>query len=489
MMSGWNAFWAGLGRAARIGLVAGVIVIAGGMSLLAWTLLHTEYAVLFTDLSERDLSSMAGELDKQHVAYKVDERSHALLVPQDQVHKVRLKLMGAPLALNGAVGFELFNNSDFAMTEFAQKVNYQRALQGELTRTIMSLDEVQTVRVHLALPEQGLFKKTVAKAKASVTLQLKPGRTLSAEQVLGVQRLVAASVNDIQAQDVAVLDQHGVVLSRSGTAEDGGAAAANGLDLKQSTEAYLARKATAVVERLFGTGEALVSVDAELVHEQSRVTTEEVLAAKATGSDAAPSGVVVRERVTSRDASSAAPASDKAGGSVYSTQETEYQTGKRVEQVVTPAGQLKRLHVAVVVRRAMDEAQVERLRELVAAAVGLNRARGDVIAVQSMAGLSALAQEVAAPPAASGAGAAVSASAPARPVQPAKAAAAAWPAAAGPIVLAALLALAALGLVLARRRPAAAGPRPMGAEQREQMLAQVESWLAQEPRPALRGER
>src|SRR5262245_65314617 len=98
--------------------------------------------------------------------------------------------MGKGVNLRGGVGFEIFNNTDFGMTEFAQKVNYQRALQGELTRTIMAIEEVQFARVHLALPEQGLFRKNANKAKASVTLGLKPGRRIRAEQVSGIQRLV-----------------------------------------------------------------------------------------------------------------------------------------------------------------------------------------------------------------------------------------------------------------------------------------------------------
>lgn len=477
-MNGWTSFWGGLTRAARAGLVIGALAIVAAVAAGGWALLRTDYGVLFADLSERDMAAMSAELDKQKIPHRIDEATRALQVPHDLVHKARLKLMGAPLALNGAVGFELFNNSDFTMTEFTQKVNYQRALQGELTRTILSLDEVQGARVHLALPEQGLFKRGAGKAKASVALQLKPQRTLSPEQVLGIQRLVAASVNDIQAQDVAVLDQHGVVLSRSGP--DEGLSASLGLDHKQGAEAYLTRKATAVIERLLGAGQALVSVDAEFVREQTRVTTEEVLAARAApdAEGAAPTGVVVRERVSSRDGGAGLQAADKAGGT--STQETEYQVGKRTEQVVSPAGQLKRLHVAVVVRPALDAAQLDKARDLVAAAVGLDRTRGDVIAVHSMAELPAAPRDEtvqdeaawsapATPQAAAGGGAAT---------------ANAWraPSWAGAGVVLVLVLAAAAAVLGGRGRTsrAAQAAATAPAVDREQVLARVQGWLAED---------
>ncbi|WP_457331706.1 flagellar basal-body MS-ring/collar protein FliF [Rhizobacter sp. P5_C2] len=496
MTSAWKDFWSSLGRPAgdgaprrgpggRVGLAIGALAIVAAMVALGVALLRTDYAVLFADLSDRDMAAMAGELDKQKQPYRVDERTHALLVPHEQVHKLRLKLMGSPVALNGAVGFELFNNADFAMTEFAQKINFQRALQGELTRTILSLDEVQNVRVHLALPEQGLFKKAGARAKASVTLQLKNGRTLAPEQVLGVQRLVAASVNDIQPADVAVLDQHGVVLSRAAGGDEGVAPAAGaGLDLKQGTEAYLARKATGVVERLLGAGEAMVSVDVELGQVQSKVTTEEVIAARGSG-DAPAAGVIVRERTSSRDA--AAASADKSAG--YTTQETDYQTGKRTEQVVSPAGQLKRLHVAVVVRRALDDGQMERVRELAAAAVGLDRARGDVISVQSMA---LLAAPVSVPVSATVADAPPVDDAVA-PIAAPRADGSGRPTALTLVAGAGLLAGGLLLTVLVMRRLRASGPGRAAAvldvRQRDEVLARVQDWLSNEAAPLRGGER
>src|SRR5947199_2611283 len=114
-MNAWNEFWSGLSRPARLGLAVGVLLIVLATSWLGWSLMRTEYGVLFSDLADRDMAAMSAELDKQKVPYRVDERAHSLFVPRDLVHKLRLQLMGSPVALHGAVGFELFNNSDLAM--------------------------------------------------------------------------------------------------------------------------------------------------------------------------------------------------------------------------------------------------------------------------------------------------------------------------------------------------------------------------------------
>ena len=144
-------FWQGLTHRARIGLIGGSVAILLATAVLAWWLLHTEYQALFTDLKPQDAQAMATELERLKIPYRLGDNGASILVDKATVHATRIKLMGKELPLHGAVGLELFNNTDFGMTEFAQKINYQRALQGELTRTIQSLSEVLEVRVLLAL--------------------------------------------------------------------------------------------------------------------------------------------------------------------------------------------------------------------------------------------------------------------------------------------------------------------------------------------------
>ncbi|HVK93159.1 MAG TPA: flagellar basal-body MS-ring/collar protein FliF, partial [Noviherbaspirillum sp.] len=381
-MASINEIWGGLQQRAKVGIGAGAVLILGltiGLGIWAY---RPDYQVLFADVPSRDAAAMTAELDRMKVPYQLDDNGNTILVPKDLVYKTRLKLMGKDIPLHGAVGFEVFNNADFGMTEFVQKVNYQRAIQGELTRTIQSIDDVQSARVHLAIPEQGLFKKATTKPKASVTLAMKPGRVLATEQIVGVQRLVAASVPDIVAADVTVLDQHGVALTRVAD-EAGTASATSQLDSKRSTEDYLLRKITQVLDRTFGPGEAIASVDVALNMDQSKVTTEEVLPAKAGAQEGSPAGVVIRERQTTRESGAAAGDKTAAAGGV-TTIESDYQVGRRVEQVVTGAGTLRRMTVAVVVKQALSETQIEKLKEVLGLAVGFNSQRGDAIVVQTM---------------------------------------------------------------------------------------------------------
>jgi flagellar M-ring protein FliF len=382
-MSDLKQFWTGLSPRSRTAFAGGCIAILAMTVLFAWWALRAPYGVLFSDLAEQDAGAIVQELDKLKVPYQIGPNGQSILVPEEAVHKTRMALMGRQLPLQGAVGFELFNTTEFGVSDFVQKVNYQRALQGELTRTILSIEQVHSARVHLALPEQGLFRKDAAKAKASVTVVTKPGQSLQPGQVLGMQRLIAASVPDVQADDVTVLDQNGVTLSKSTSGGGEGAGSAVQLDAGPELEARLTRKATQVLDRMFGAGEALVTVDAVINLQHTKVTTEEVLAAQGQPKDQSPAGVLVRERSVTREAAGAAGA-DKAGPQVTS-QEFDYQTGKRVEQVVLPGGGVTRLNVAVVIKSPLDDAQVARVRELIAASVGLQPSRGDVIAVYSMA--------------------------------------------------------------------------------------------------------
>jgi len=400
-------FWQGLTHRARAGFIGGAVVILLATVGLAWWVFHTEYQALFTDLKPQDAQAMTTELERLKIPYRLGDSGTSILVDKATVHATRIKLMGKELPLQGAVGLELFNNTDFGMTEFAQKINYQRALQGELTRTIQSLSEVREVRVLLALPEQGLFKQATSKAKASITLTMRQGQALRPEQVIGVQRLVAAAVPGMATQDVTIVDGHGVALTR---AEAGGVDAevnSARLELKRDTETYLSRKVAAVLDRSFGPGQALASVDVTLNMDQIRTTTEDVLpAASRTGLQA--TGVVVREREVLRDSGAAVDTKviDISGPRSGSAQrDVEYAVGRRVEQVVSQPGSIRRIQVVAVVRKSLDAAQEDQLRRVIAAAVGASPDRGDAVVVQSLAGGAIQPPETGTVPGASEAGA------------------------------------------------------------------------------------
>ncbi|WP_249384104.1 flagellar basal-body MS-ring/collar protein FliF [Chitinivorax sp. B] len=387
-MSTIQQFWQSLEQKGRVGLVIGLVAILAITAGIAYWAFRSDYRVLFSGLSPQDGAAMVAELDRMKVPYQLEQGGETILVAAETVHKTRLQLMGKDIPLHGSVGFELFNNNDFGMTEFAQKVNYQRALQGEITRTILAIEEIQAARVHLALPEQGLFKKNGSVPKASVTVTVKPGRQLEPEQVRGIQRLVSSSVNEIRPEDVTIIDQHGVALTKAKRPDSNENLSQDLVDQKKSLEDYLTRKLDSVLERTFGQGQAIASVDVMFTDKHVKQTTEDVL--PAAGQTESRQGLIVRERQTRRsnkaaDGDLASPMSDGAD-----QRETEYQVGRRVEQTERAPGAVERISVAVVLRQTPGESQLERLQDVVSNAVGLNIDRGDTVAVYTASQLAVL---------------------------------------------------------------------------------------------------
>ena len=192
---------------------AGAVALAV-LVLLIWLLiLRTPMVPAFTNLKATDASLIVEELKRQKVAYRLENDGSTILVPEDQVDATRIAVLGGDLPLKGTVGFELFSKSDMGLTEFAQKINYQRALQGELARTLMSMSTVESARVHITLPETGVFQEEHRPAKASVTITPKLGTVVDGSAVIGIQRLVASAVEDLDAGNVVVLDGGGKQLS------------------------------------------------------------------------------------------------------------------------------------------------------------------------------------------------------------------------------------------------------------------------------------
>lgn len=399
--------WQSAAPGKRLGLVLGLLVILASGMALVWWLFAANYQVLFSDLDPQDAASIVAELERMKVGHRLQDEGRTVLVEQSDVHKTRLKLLSkGGVNLRGTVGFELFADNDFGMTEFAQKINYQRALQGELARTIMALEEVRAARVHLVLPESGLLRKSDARGKASITITTQPGRKLQAAQVAGIQRLVAAAVPQIEPTAVTLLDSRGVALNPA--LEEGQAQAMAGsearLELKRQTETYFAQKAAAVLDKAVGPGRAIVSVDVALNQDAMKMTQEQVLVVPLENSDGNISGAVLKSRQSAqketRSRGTAVNGLADAGvpvpGNETSNLEVEYQHGKRIEQLVQAPGAIRRISVAIVLPDAMPAAQMEKLTEVVGMAVGLVPGRGDGIALYNQGQLPAAAGAAAA---------------------------------------------------------------------------------------------
>ena len=387
MSTGLTESWMRLGRGTRIAAIGAATL---ALALLMWLLfraLQEDYGVLFSDLAPSDAAVIVERLKKDKTPYRIEDRGTRVSVPADQVHEVRLGLMSGDLPLSGGVGFEVFDKQGLGATEHSQKVSYQRALQGELARTIGALDHVKQVRVHLVLPESTLFTRDRQEASAAVTVAMEPGMSLERQQISGVQRLVAAAVPGLDPARVVVADHRGVTLSAADSTGVGTAATEARLQVKRDIEDYLALKVARLLDSAFGPGQAIVSIDATLNFDASKTTIQDLL--PATNAAAGEGRVVRRRQVTG--ASGGEPVwTDAADGlssdrTPSSSLEIEYQYGKRIEEVITAPGALTRMSVGVIVPGALTEEHRARITELVRVVVGISDTRGDAISVQSLA--------------------------------------------------------------------------------------------------------
>ncbi|MEK6540949.1 MAG: flagellar basal-body MS-ring/collar protein FliF [Pseudomonadota bacterium] len=194
-------------------VVAAFAAVLTVLFIIYWFALRTDYVPVFTQLPESDAAAVVAELIERKIDHRLANGGTTILVPSDQADQARLDIASSELPLRGQVGFELFNESDMGLTDFAQKINYQRALQGELARTIMLLDGIENARVHLAMPERTLFRGNRSAPTAAVTLLLQPGQSITANRINGIQRLVAGAVPELTVGAVAVLDETGRLVS------------------------------------------------------------------------------------------------------------------------------------------------------------------------------------------------------------------------------------------------------------------------------------
>jgi flagellar M-ring protein FliF len=278
--------------------------------------------------------------------------------------------MGAELNLMGGVGFEVFDNSDFGMTEFAQKINFQRALEGELTRTIMSLKPVKYARVHIVMPEKGLFKEDDSKPSASVILFLNSNvdRNLSAIEIEGIQRLVSSSVPSMSEDAVTVSDENGLTLSQTLAASNASRSVDNKLKQKKAYESYLAEKLNSVLAKTFGAGVAMASVDVTLGYNEVKKTVERMLNDQQGGAVAKKKESVVKD------------SSSKKSKDQKTVTEIEYELGRSVEQTVELPGTIERLTLSLMIPSTLSTYQIEQIQSLAKSTVGWSELRGDAIA-------------------------------------------------------------------------------------------------------------
>lgn len=377
-MADIRKFLAALSLRARWGFALGLVTILIIAGAAAWWALHPSYAALAQNLRPADATEISTALSGWGVPYRFEDGDKAVLVPEDQVYAARMKLAAEGIPRGGSIGFEAFKDSDYGVTEFAQQVNYQRALQGELERTIESMQEVQSARVHLTIRHAGLFEEDQDPSKASVTLHLRPGQHVAARQVVGIQRLVASAVDGLQPQAVTVLDQSGAVLSGVGLGDMDAALVGDQVDGVAKLEKHLREQVGDLLKRALHRDDFTVSVAVQLSYDHVKRVEQRLLGQGKDGN-----GLLVHEKTDSSRAVAETTSATPPGNAVTS-RDVEYAHGNEQEEVEEAPGRIQRISVGVVIPAALAAPDIKELSDVVSAGIGLDATRGDRIDIAAI---------------------------------------------------------------------------------------------------------
>lgn len=346
------------------------------------------YQVLYSGLSPTDSGPVIEKLREKKIPYRVD--GVAIKVPAEDVYEIRMELAGEGLPQGGGVGFEIFDKTGFGVSDFVQKVNYRRALQGELARTIAQIREVEHARVHLAIPEKRIFLDDENKSRASIVLELRPGAKLTQTQVSSIVHLVSGSFENLTPQDVTVVDTEGRMWNKGGEDQSVLALSSSQLEYKREIERDLEKRIETMIEKIVGSGKvvARVSVEVDTKHIER---TEETFD---------PESQVVRSEQRNIQGVNGGIAKRSRAQRQLQDETINYEISKVVSRVVEPVGSIKRLTVAVIVDgnytaattgdsahtpqyMPRSDKELADFTSMVKGAVGFKSERGDVITITS----------------------------------------------------------------------------------------------------------
>jgi len=381
----------------KMTLAAVVVAVALSIGVFVWVTNQEDYRVLFSNLSGGDAATILTKLKEKKIPYEISASGDVISVPAGHVSELRLELAAGGIPQGGGVGFEIFDNKTFGTTDFEKQLHYRRALQGELARTINSLDEIDQSRVHIVLPKDSLFVDQQKKTTASVTLRTKPGKKLKPSQIDGIGHLVASSVEGLSVADVMIVDSQGHILSQNNGGDSRLARmTASQTEYKKNIERDMAGKIQSMLENVVGPGKAAVRVSADLDFRVMEKT-EELYD---------PESPVVRSTQKQSDkVTGPAPASGKTAGTgtpagpekEKSEEIVNYEINKVISKTVMPVGEVKKLSIAVLVDgiyskdnqgalsyQERPKKDIDAIEDLVRKSAGLDVQRGDQVVVSSM---------------------------------------------------------------------------------------------------------
>jgi flagellar M-ring protein FliF len=381
----------------------------------AYWLNTPNYGVLFSDMDSESASSVIAKLKEQKVLYEIDDGGKTIRVPTTRVDELRLELAGQGMPGSGHVGFEIFDKTAFGVTDFLEHVNYRRALEGELARTISTISEVAGARVHIAMPQPSLFSGRDQPTKASVILKLRNKSQLPPQTVAAITGLVSASVESLKPEAVVIIDNFGRPLSKTEDPDD--ASSAVGIERQQRIERELSARVINLLEPIVGAGRVRVNVTAKLNSDTNEETEEkwdptpvirsqQTVTQTANGIAGGAQGVAgsranLPPDPSKPEATAAASLTNVPTGAAHTAETTNYEVSKLTRHSLQPRGDITKLSVAVLLDddrpapsgdqqqpaaakpRAAEE--IQKIHGLVAAAVGFDADRGDQLTVENIA--------------------------------------------------------------------------------------------------------
>ena len=349
----------------KLTLIGGIAAIASITIALVFWVMSPSYGVLFSHLDSRDANQILTQLEQSNIPYQVRNQGGDILIDKQLIDKTRIKLMGTDLQFTHSVGFELFDKTDFGMTDFSQKINYQRALQGELERTINSLDEVKQARVQLTIPESHLFQQENNLPRVAVTLHL--NRPLTPQQVKSIQQLITASVASLPLTNVVIVDQNGNGL----IVNDDEDSSTGHFVAKKNVERYLNEKVMQMLHQVFTDEGVMVKIDATLNYDEmqrERVKPQH-------------DGAITHEKETRHSMP------NKTGKTPVNQDfmnEKTYQFGTEKEQFTRANGTIERLTISVALPQKTNQEKIIQVERMVKSVVGFDVKRGDTISVEAL---------------------------------------------------------------------------------------------------------
>lgn len=392
--------WQRMTRIQRIILGCSAVLLIGTLVLLARGATKPDYGALFTQLDDQSAGQIVQKLKEMKISYQLSDGGSAgggttILVPTKDIDQTRIDLAGAGMPTGGVVGFESFDTTKFGETDTDRRARYLRALQGELTRTIEGMAEVDKARVHIVLPEPSLFMDEQKNATAAVMLKLKPNQTLDEGQVMGLVKLISNSVEGLKPENVTIVDMSGNNLTEDIPADQDAKEkrlTTDQIDMQKQLQKEIQGNVQSMLERIFGLGKAVVRMQMQLDFDKIQKKSQEW----------GPNKVVRSQSVTEKTSNNSSanntgvPGTDsnipgyttpvQTGNS--QTAESEKITNNEINsyetlQEVAP-GSIKKLSVAVVIDKSLDSKQQKVIEDMVKSAVGFESARGDQISVAGM---------------------------------------------------------------------------------------------------------